>query len=431
MAGLPRIAVVGAGLAGLTAAWHLKQAGLRPTVFEASAQPGGRMQSAVSDGVVHDLGAWTFVAGGKVDGLAQSLGLARHQVTIPSTIGRPFGGRLRVGHLRNPFSLAGPVFSPVEIFHLLRVHHQARTLPARRPDETAQAWAARSFPAEFKTSILAPLAGLFFLQSLDGLSRDAFLNTLRYLARVRLMSFRRGMGYLAVHLGSLFDLRCGQAIKALHAEPDGIRVGGDGFAERFDGALVATPLPEALRLTGTWLDPAVRRMADKWPRVAAMVVHMHLKRRFTVPALQILPPRGQGGRICGFTIERAKHPARVPPEYEALTVYVRPERVAAMATRHDRDIAAVMAGELKAWTGVSAGQIMAARVRRWPYALTPCDPAADQRIAPLKAQLAALATRLPVWTAGDYLGPSSLEAAVGSGIRAARACQRHFEAWRK
>lgn len=389
------------------------------------------MQSAVCDGVVHDVGAWTYVAGGQVDRLAQALGLTRSQITIPSRIGRPADGRLRVGHLHNPFSLAGTVFSPAEIFHLLRAYHQAGTLPGRRPNETAQSWAARFFPAEFQASILAPLAGLFFLQSLDGLSRDAFLNTLRYLARVRLMSFRRGMGYLALHLGSILDLRCGQAVKELRAETDGFGVRGNGFAEHFDGVLIATPLPEALRLTNNWWDPLVRRMADKWPRVAAMVIHMHLKGRFPVSALQILPPRGQGELICGFTIERAKDPSRVPPGYEALTVYVRPDRVAAMETRRDHDIAAAMVGELKSWTGASAGPIMATRVRRWPYALTPCDPAADQRIATLKAQLETLAARRPVWVAGDYLGPSSSEAAVVSGARAARACQHHFRTWRR
>ncbi|MEA2434772.1 MAG: monoamine oxidase [Actinomycetota bacterium] len=41
-AGSPRIAVVGAGLAGLTAAYRLKQAGYSPTVYEAADRVGGR-----------------------------------------------------------------------------------------------------------------------------------------------------------------------------------------------------------------------------------------------------------------------------------------------------------------------------------------------------------------------------------------------------
>jgi len=55
----PRVAVIGAGIAGLSAAWHLKQQGVAATVYEAGSRLGGRMQSAtglVADGIVTDLG---------------------------------------------------------------------------------------------------------------------------------------------------------------------------------------------------------------------------------------------------------------------------------------------------------------------------------------------------------------------------------------
>jgi monoamine oxidase len=56
---LPEIAVIGGGLAGLSAAYWLKKAGLRATVYEARARLGGRVQSvsgAVGSGLVTDLG---------------------------------------------------------------------------------------------------------------------------------------------------------------------------------------------------------------------------------------------------------------------------------------------------------------------------------------------------------------------------------------
>jgi monoamine oxidase len=57
--GLPRVVVVGAGIAGLNAAYQLKKAGLEATVFEARSRLGGRIfsvQGAVGDGLVTDLG---------------------------------------------------------------------------------------------------------------------------------------------------------------------------------------------------------------------------------------------------------------------------------------------------------------------------------------------------------------------------------------
>ncbi|HSM81848.1 MAG TPA: NAD(P)/FAD-dependent oxidoreductase [Nodosilinea sp.] len=55
----PRIAVVGGGIAGLSAAYHLQKLGLAATVYETKAQVGGRMQSRddlVVRGLVNDLG---------------------------------------------------------------------------------------------------------------------------------------------------------------------------------------------------------------------------------------------------------------------------------------------------------------------------------------------------------------------------------------
>ena len=53
-----RVAIIGGGLAGLNAAYQLKQAGVKATVYEARNRVGGRVQSLVIDGnFVVDLGA--------------------------------------------------------------------------------------------------------------------------------------------------------------------------------------------------------------------------------------------------------------------------------------------------------------------------------------------------------------------------------------
>ncbi|SDR09995.1 flavin monoamine oxidase family protein [Paraburkholderia tuberum] len=55
-----RVAIVGAGLAGLAAGWRLARAGIVATIYEASSRVGGRVQSArglVSPEIVSELGA--------------------------------------------------------------------------------------------------------------------------------------------------------------------------------------------------------------------------------------------------------------------------------------------------------------------------------------------------------------------------------------
>ena len=53
---MKRIAIVGAGLAGLLTAIPLARRGLHVTLYERSAEPGGRARSQVDDGFVFNLG---------------------------------------------------------------------------------------------------------------------------------------------------------------------------------------------------------------------------------------------------------------------------------------------------------------------------------------------------------------------------------------
>src|ERR1700722_14286521 len=54
---MPRAAIVGAGLAGLTAGPRLQQAGWQVHFFEETNNPGGRVQTVRRDGYAIDTGA--------------------------------------------------------------------------------------------------------------------------------------------------------------------------------------------------------------------------------------------------------------------------------------------------------------------------------------------------------------------------------------
>ena len=54
---MPKVLVIGAGIAGLTAAWQLQKAGMNVKVLEASGRVGGRMSTDSVNGFVVDRGA--------------------------------------------------------------------------------------------------------------------------------------------------------------------------------------------------------------------------------------------------------------------------------------------------------------------------------------------------------------------------------------
>ncbi len=74
----PKVVVIGAGIAGLTAAYRLAQKGLAVQVYEAKPRVGGRILTAIVDGHIAELGAQNILDGAPAEniiGLIQELGL--------------------------------------------------------------------------------------------------------------------------------------------------------------------------------------------------------------------------------------------------------------------------------------------------------------------------------------------------------------------
>ncbi|XP_020876335.1 protoporphyrinogen oxidase 2, chloroplastic/mitochondrial isoform X2 [Arabidopsis lyrata subsp. lyrata] len=75
-----RVAVVGAGVSGLAAAYKLKSRGLNVTVFEADERAGGKLTSVMQNGLIWDQGANTMTeAEPEVGSLLDDLGLRDKQ----------------------------------------------------------------------------------------------------------------------------------------------------------------------------------------------------------------------------------------------------------------------------------------------------------------------------------------------------------------
>lgn len=87
----PKITIVGAGIAGLNAAWYLQRSGLRSTVYEGSNRIGGRMWTArgvMGSQLVTEIGGEFIDSGHKeMRRLAQRFGLNLLDVEAPSEQG--------------------------------------------------------------------------------------------------------------------------------------------------------------------------------------------------------------------------------------------------------------------------------------------------------------------------------------------------------
>jgi oxygen-dependent protoporphyrinogen oxidase len=85
------IAVVGAGLAGLVAAHHLKRRGVRVVVYEAAERVGGTIRSERRDGYLAELGPSALAAPAPaVAELITELGLDGSRITADAAARRRY-----------------------------------------------------------------------------------------------------------------------------------------------------------------------------------------------------------------------------------------------------------------------------------------------------------------------------------------------------
>ena len=97
------IGVVGAGPAGLAAAWRLSETGHRVTVYEARGEPGGRLRTEEVGGAAADVAVQLLSDGyDALLGMARSLGAEDLLVRVPGRDALWRGGRahgLRYGSI--------------------------------------------------------------------------------------------------------------------------------------------------------------------------------------------------------------------------------------------------------------------------------------------------------------------------------------------
>jgi len=158
------VAVIGAGITGLTAAFYLKRAGVPVTVYEAAARAGGVIQSIRQDGFLAEFGPNTILeTSPKIAQLVRDAGLAaRKLVSDPAAEAR------YVVRYRRPIAMPGspPGFITTKLFTLgakLAVLREP-FIPRRRDgvEESIGQFVVRRFNREFLDhAIDALVAGIY------------------------------------------------------------------------------------------------------------------------------------------------------------------------------------------------------------------------------------------------------------------------------
>lgn len=390
----PRVAVIGAGLAGLAAAVRLRQLGASVVVFERDADVGGVVQTLQRDGWTIDTGpAMAAEPPPRVRDLLDAIGMQQCTVRAGASGGTRYvvlqGRPVVVPRTTSEFS-SSSVLSLAGRLRLLK----ERFIPSRADaaDESVASFARRRFGDEMAERMFDPLlASTCAGDASEILARYAFPalvghergtgSALQGGARARLQARRRakgrptgswscgdGMHQLAQHLArSAGEVRLDSPVTGLATHRRGAQVTAAGRTEEFAAALVALPAPALAKVE---LDPALRvalQPVTTMPHASIAVVALGFRREdvgHPLDGSRLLVPSCEGRAILSAVFPSSVFPERAPPGHVLITVFVGGARQPELVDRPDDELVSLVCGELGLLLDVSGAPVMARVTRR-------------------------------------------------------------------
>ncbi|HEX8272517.1 MAG TPA: protoporphyrinogen oxidase [Longimicrobiaceae bacterium] len=449
MAEVPAVAVVGAGLAGLAAAWRLSRAGARVRVFEAGGRAGGVVRTARAGGWLAEEGPNSMAdPPPAVRALLREAGLeARLLPTGPAARRRYVvrGGRPLPVPLSPPGLLVSPLFS---LGGRLRVLREPWAAPGGGAEESVAALARRRFGQEVLDYAVEPFVGGIFAGDAERLSaRHAFprlvameerhgslLRAAVAAARERRaagaapgpasFSFAEGMEELprALAAGLGGALSTGSPVRAVRRTDAGweVRAEGAGGAEAFDAVVLAVAAHQLAALDFEGAEAHALGSLQEIRHAPIAVAALGFRREDVAHPLDgfgMLVPRVERRRVLGVLFTSTLFPGRAPEGHALLTVFLGGDRSPELAALPAAEREAIVRGELAALLGVR-GEPLFRHHAAWPRAI----PQYLLGYGEVKARMDALERANPgLHLAGSYRAGVSVGDTLASGLAAADA----------
>jgi oxygen-dependent protoporphyrinogen oxidase len=449
---MPTVAVIGTGIAGLTAAHVLREAEHEVHVFEKKKRPGGAIRSERQDGFLVEHGPNTVRSSTLLDRLIAEYGLAEKRLTPTDAAGRRYvvrDGRL----VPVPSSLREAITTP-----LLSARGKLRLLAepfqpkARASDESVAAFVRRRLGPEVLRYAVDPFVAGVFAGDPEALSvRHAFPQ----LWRLEQEHGSLLMGALRSRSSSdtdedsrsIFSLRGGlQAlpnamvqsmegrvhleapVRSLRPTGEGWRVehgSAGGAPNRFEAAVFAAPLHalgDSIDLDVS-ADPSPIRNVRYPPMTVLALGFRREDVAHPLDGFGVLVPSAEDDvRILGAVFSSVIFGNRAPAGHVLLTVFLGGARHPDSFKLGDAALVQRARSDLERLLGVRAAPAFTRRID-WPNAIPQYEPGYErvkQRLRDLEGEHPRLA-----W-AGNYRSGVSVSDAAASGERAARRLLRRL-----
>jgi oxygen-dependent protoporphyrinogen oxidase len=404
---MPKVLIIGGGISGLSAAYYLNKAGIRPTLIEKSEHLGGVIRTTVQQGCVLEAGPDSFIAAKPwAMELIEEVGLA------DQVIGS--NDHLRITYILKhgklvPLPDGLMMMVPTKILPLMRTDLLSWGTKIRmgleflrRPPKTPHAdrsvydFLLDHYGQESIDYLAEPLlAGVY-----GGDPREMSVNSV--LARFVEIETKYGSltrGVLAAprpngsSSGSLFRTLkngLGQLVDALkgsadvvHAAADALERNGSGFRARVNGdwldaehVVLATPAADAARLLKPW-NGNLAELLQAIPYTSSVTLSLgYRKDTFDHPlkGFGFLVPKRERKLLAACTWVGNKFSYRVPEDMVLLRCFMG----GGALQESDASLVDAARRELQSIMGLSAMPVFSS-VARWPNAMAQYTVGHEQR----------------------------------------------------
>ncbi|TAK05666.1 FAD-dependent oxidoreductase [Patescibacteria group bacterium] len=422
-----RIAVIGAGIAGLSCATDLRKAGFDVVVFEKNGYVGGRMSSRSKDGFIFDLGAdhlcdlydgikdacrefgvgwekmrflkYGIVKGGKVISPEAALGpLSKLRLAAQQALMRDVGDFLWLDDLA--------IHDHANAYDYMRV---------RAGREVSD-----YFVDAFSTTYQFHRAREISLGALLGIMQSIQKDKDRW----HLHRTAGGMQALPDAMAArLPDVRLNAAVSAVTGGEQ-VRVFVDGSEDAFDAVVVAAPAPSIAAL---YKNPtAAQRDILAGSRFAATISVSFRVRRALLPDTAVVwVPYVESEKICGYVNEAMKGDDALQDGDTLLNLWLHEDFARQIMDKSDAEIfAAVKKAFLPICPWVSSpADVREHDLERWPLAM---PKFAHGHLRAVKTFMEHGQGGQNVFFAGDWLNSPWTEGALRCGKRVAAQVSARF-----
>jgi protoporphyrinogen oxidase len=429
--------VVGGGVAGLTAAAALSEAGWRVVVLEKEDDVGGRCRTVRAGGYLFDTGAQHFhdsyddtLNAAIRAGLGESFRIPQEPKGIfhdgrlstfvprglnPSTI-FPWGAVGLTG-LADVGAVAPALLTHYRSYNIRFPHWWSQG-----DRVTAARFLSRRSTARYRRNIADPAALYAMGAGIDTISAAAFMVSLRYTFGDRTGGFTGGMGSLSEALArkakvitgmvALEVVREGKNATGVRAMP---AVGGRARTYQADVVICALPATALPAMAGR-LGRSAQDIVARVRYAPAIVVNFASAEENAAPGGPVIVARGEeigAAWVCKNTSKAAEY---APGGGTVATVVFSGEEVPVIIDEPDDVIVKAASSACSSIFGTAFGKARQVRVDRHPEAFPVVSPGHAARVRTLFTSGSGVGNLL---LAGDWTTSPTVEGAVSSGLAAA------------